>query len=236
MDKRIKLSIVPVLLFLLILWLIEIIEFTTGFNIGFLGINPRQADGLAGIFFSPLLHSGFRHLIANSSALLVLGWFLFYFYKDIAWSIFSLTWIISGLITWLIGRSGIHIGASSLIYALAFFLFFSGIFRRNQKLWAVSFITIFIYGSMFWNMLPISELITPGTSWEGHLSGAIAGMCCSLIFIRKGPLPDKGIEDIVDETDADNEVPENQPYIMIKEYIPDQQQKSGIRNDSISEP
>ena len=41
---------------------------------------------------------------------------------------------------------------------------------------------------------------------------------------------------MVDETDADNEVPENQPYIMIKEYIPDQQQKSGIRNDSISEP
>ena len=59
---------------------------------------------------------------------------------------------------------------------------------------------------MFWNLLPISELITPGTSWEGHLSGAISGLICACVFIRKGPLPDRGIEDMIDDEESEIEL------------------------------
>ena len=52
---------------------------------------------------------------------------------------------------------------------------------------AVSMMVVFLYGSIVWGMFPIAELIDPAISWEGHLSGAISGFMCALIFRKKGP-------------------------------------------------
>ena len=57
---------------------------------------------------------------------------------------------------------------------------------------------------MFWNILPISELIRPETSWEGHLAGAITGFVCAVIYRKKGPAPDKDIDDMDDDDNDDN--------------------------------
>jgi len=81
------------------------------------------------------------------------------------------------------GRESIHIGASGLVYGLAFFLAFSGFFRKDRALGIIAFIVVFLYGSMVWGMLPQNGNI----SWEGHLFGAISGISLAWYF-RKHPV------------------------------------------------
>lgn len=90
-----------------------------------------------------------------------------------------------GAITFIIGKPGWHIGASGVIYGLAFFLFFSGLLRKYAPLIAISLLVTFLYGGLVWQMFPY---FTPAnTSWEGHLSGAIMGSLCAFAFIGYGP-------------------------------------------------
>ena len=81
----------------------------------------------------------------------------------------------TGLLTWCGARGGVHIGASALIYGLAFFLMLSGFIRRNKSLVIVSFLVIFLYGSLIWGLYP-KYAIENHISWEGHLAGFIMGI------------------------------------------------------------
>lgn len=150
-----------------------------------LGVYPLARKGVFGIFAHPLVHGSFRHLIANTLPFFFLTWCLFYFYRNIAPLIFFLIWIGCGILTFVIGKPGWHIGASGIIYGLAFFLFFSGILRKHIPLIAISLLITFIYGGMVWNMFPFFAKAT--TSWEGHLSGAIAGTLYAFVFQKYGP-------------------------------------------------
>ena len=197
-SKRIVYALVFPLLFILTLGIIFGLEWGLGANWHHLGAYPRKMEGLIGILTSPFIHSGLKHLFSNSVPLLVMGWCLFYFYRDLALKVFPLLWLSSGFFTWILGRDSWHIGASGLVYALAFFLFFSGIFRKYIPLMAVSLIIVFLYGSTVWNMFPIAELVDPNVSWEGHLAGAISGLCIAFIFRKEGPQPEN-------EENEDNE-------------------------------
>ena len=86
--------------------------------------------------------------------------------------------IFTGMVTWFIGRPSYHIGASGIIYFLASFIFFKGIFTKYYRLVAVSLLVVFLYGSMLWYIFPIEEKI----SWEGHLSGLVVGLTFSLLY------------------------------------------------------
>lgn len=173
------------LFFIFIMYMIKILEVGMDWDFAKLGIYPLSRKGVFGIFAHPLIHGSFNHLFANTLPFFFLGWCLFYFYKDIAPSIFLLLWLLSGIFTFVIGKPGWHIGASGVIYALAFFLFFSGILRKHIPLIAISLLVTFLYGGLFWNMFPF--FAKPTTSWEGHLSGAISGTICAYIFRSYGP-------------------------------------------------
>ena len=64
-------------------------------------------------------------------------------------------------------------------------LFFSGILRKHVPLIAISLLITFLYGGLVWNMFP--QFAKATTSWEGHLSGAIAGTLCAIGFMEYGP-------------------------------------------------
>ena len=145
---------------------------------------------------------------------MLLSGFLYYFYNQIATKVLVISYLFSGLILWLIGRESWHIGASGLIYALAFFLFFSGIIRKHIPLIAISFIVAFVYGSMIWHIFPWQ--VQDPISWEGHLGGGIIGTVLSIWFRNAGPQRpeknwDEGDEDTdepldyLDETEIENE-------------------------------
>lgn len=173
--------------FVFSIWFIYWIEIKFGFNFNKFGIFPRTLSGLKGIFFSPFIHSDTNHLFNNSVPLFVLSASVFYFYKDVAAKIYTYGLILTGILTWLIARKSFHIGASGIVYLLFSFVFFSGIIRKHYRLVALSFIIIFLYGSMIWYVLPIKE----GVSWEGHLSGLIIGFILSMIYRKKGIIKEK---------------------------------------------
>ncbi len=171
------------LYFVLILWVVKWAEYKFGFNLALYGIKPLTVSGLKGILFSPIIHADTVHLFNNSIPLFILTMALFYFYKPIAWRVVLISWIFSGFFTWLIGRNSYHIGASGIIYALASFLFFSGLIRKHPKLMAISLIVTFLYGSMIWGIFPNEARI----SWEGHLSGGMIGLILAVFFRKIGP-------------------------------------------------
>lgn len=204
-----KYALVFPFLFLLLLWLVKILEEAHGWNLYEWGVYPLERRGIAGIFTQIFIHSDYSHLLANTLPLLILGWLIFYFYGSIAPQVSLSLWLCTGVLTWLMGRPGWHIGASGLIYGLAFFLFFSGIIRHNTRLMAVSFIVAFLYGSIVWNMLPIAELYKVSTSWEGHLAGALSGTFLAFLYRRHGPQ-----RDVIEDEDFpdDEEEDENESY------------------------
>lgn len=210
-KKRVRLAMIPSLLFVALVWLAFIIDHSAifGSRMSTLGIFPGVLKGLLGIFFSPFLHSSFSHLWSNTLPLLIQIWLLFYFYRNIAFPAFIYLWLLSGVFTWILGRSSYHIGASGLVFALLFYLFFSGILRRYTPLIAVSLVVAFIYGSTIWSMLPIAELVDVSISWEGHLSGAISGLIIAVVFRKQGPQRPAKIwieDDEEDDVDEESEV------------------------------
>lgn len=183
--RRIFLSMSIPLFILFVLYTIKILEVGMDWDFTHLGIYPRAKKGFFGVFAHPLVHGSFKHLFANSLPLFFLSWILCYFYKDVGTYILFFVWIIGGLITFAIGKPGWHVGASGLIYGLAFFLFFSGILRKSIPLIAVSLLVTFLYGGLIWDMLPFFARDT--VSWEGHLGGGIAGTAAAFIFRNQGP-------------------------------------------------
>lgn len=170
--------VVPFLI-VLSLWILFWVDIRFHLNLVQFGILPRTLFGLTGIICAPFLHGNLEHLYNNSIPLLILLAALRYFYHDLFFRTVVNGILFSGLITWIIGRDSIHIGASSLIYVLASFIFFKGIITKYYRLIALSLVVVLIYGSMIWYIFPN---VKEGISWEGHLSGLLTGFVFALIY------------------------------------------------------
>lgn len=168
------------------------------------GIIPGELRYVYGILLSPVLHGSWSHIFSNTLPLFLLLSLLIYSYRGIAFFVFASCWLLTGILTWFTGEAGTnHIGASGIIYAMASFLFFSGLLRWEKGLLFISATVIFLYGSMIWGILPLE----PGISWEGHLSGAVTGTALAFFFRKKGPVPmkEKNLDDeehVLDEYSA----------------------------------
>ena len=166
-------------LFVLFLWMIYWIQIRFDFDFYEYGIYPRDFSGLRGILFSPFIHENLGHLYNNSIPLFVLLAALQFFYPKQSFAVIVYGILFSGLITWIIGRSNYHIGASGLIYVLVTFIFFKGIQTKYYRLVALSFAVVLLYGGMIWYVFPD---VDASISWEGHLAGFITGFGLTLFY------------------------------------------------------
>jgi len=193
--------------FVLLLWIIQFIQWSAGKEFATFGVLPRTLSGLTGILTAPLVHADFSHLISNSFSLFLLLFGILYFYRTSAVKVFIIIYIVDGLMVWLFARSSYHIGASGLVYGFAAFLFFSGLFRKDKSSMALSLLVVFLYGGMVWGVLPVK----PEISFESHLFGALTGIVCSYIFRKNDPphTYDWENEDYEDEDYDDGKEPED---------------------------
>lgn len=179
-----------ILTFVALLYLIELIDQLTRHAMDVNGIRPLDTDGLRGIIFAPLLHANWQHLMANTMPLLVLGFLMTLAgLSRFVWAT-AIVWILGGLGTWLIGNVGSscgptdHIGASGLIFGWLTFLLVFGLFVG--KIWdiVIGLVVLFAYGGVLLGAMPVLGQCG-GVSWQGHLSGAIAGVFAA--YLLSGP-------------------------------------------------
>jgi membrane associated rhomboid family serine protease len=188
------------LLFPVVLWVVHLLSLLFNEDLSKLGLLPRNLVGLLGIFTSPLIHADFSHLISNTIPLIILGWIIFSFYPKVSYILFLFIYFVTGMLVWIFARQVFHIGASGVVYGFVSFLFFSGIFRRDNKSISLALVITFLYGGLVWGMIPGWK----GISWESHLFGAIAGLVAAYLFRKIDP-PSKKYdwEDEPDDFDVD---------------------------------
>mgnify|MGYP003607454821 FL=1 len=157
------LAIIAPLLMLSAMWIGFLLQ-----NLGLIencdgSLIPLVPEGLKGVIFSPLLHGNLEHIAGNSIPIAVLFFLLYQFYPKLANNVLFWGWICTGLIVWLLppmnffGQEPVYsciIGASGIVYMLAFFIFFSGIFRKNKTLLTVALVVALYYGSLIWGIFP----------------------------------------------------------------------------------
>jgi membrane associated rhomboid family serine protease len=184
-------AVLAVALFIGALWVIELADNAFHLHLAHFGIYPREPAGLRGVLFAPLIHGSWGHLISNSISLAVLGVALLYGYPRSRGYVLLLIYLGSGMGVWLFARSSFHFGSSGLTHGMMFFVFTSGILRRDKLSIALAMIVFFLYGGMIWSIFPNE----PGVSYESHFFGALMGLTAAFLFRGLDPvLPVKSYE------------------------------------------
>jgi membrane associated rhomboid family serine protease len=186
-KQQLRAAAVPGFLVLVLMWMVYWADFLFISDFQRYGLQAQTVLGLRGILLMPWIHAhnDIKHILNNSLPTFLLLTLLFQSYKEIAWRVFIYAWLLTGALLWLIGgtNGAIHIGMSGVIYALAAFLFTSGVLRKYLPLQALSLFIVFLYGSMIWGIFPTQ----PRVSWQGHLSGLIIGVFLAFIYRKQGP-------------------------------------------------
>src|SRR5690606_40144995 len=118
--------------------------------------------------------------VSNTFPILILGTTMYFFYPRAADRIFFLSYIGTNILVWIFARPSIHIGASGVVYGIAFFLFFIGFFRKDFMSIVISLTMAALYGGIIYGIFPGEAYV----SWESHFFGALVGLGCSFYFRR----------------------------------------------------
>ena len=172
-STKIRQNLEIALIAVAILWIVHLLNIVIPIEFRFYGIRPRSLEGLRGIVFSPFLHGGFGHLIANTGALFVLLTASMSFYRKLTLRALLIIQVLGGGLVWLFGSgNSVHIGASGIIFGLIGFLMFIGFFRREWRALIISIAVVLFYGGALFSLLTWM----PGISWSGHFFGFLAGV------------------------------------------------------------
>ena len=185
MKTSLRQSLLITIAFVTLLWGIESLDRALDLQFHRLGVYPLDPVGLRGILFAPLIHGSWYHLLSNSFALLVLGTALLYGYPRAAKPVLAVIYICSGIGVWLFARHSYHFGASGLTHGMMFFIFTTGILRKDRLSVALSLIVFLLYGNMVWTIFPQE----PDISYESHFFGAVTGVLAAFLFRNRDPAP-----------------------------------------------
>jgi len=186
LARRAQAGLITVVGLVALMWAVFLLDAVLGnLLVRTLGIAPRRVDGLDGVIFAPLLHSGVEHLAGNTLPLLVLGFLAFLEGARRFVAAIGISWLASGVGTWLFG-GGLTIGASGVVFGLFTYLITRGFYNRDWKQILLAVALFVGYGSILWGVLPA---IGSNISWQAHLFGALGGIVAAFLLKRKRPAP-----------------------------------------------
>lgn len=167
------------LLLLGLIWCFFIANLLLPIELRNFGIRPRDLMGLVGIVFSPLLHSGWQHILANSLPLLVLASLLRLQGKKPFWQVTIFIVLLGGVLVWSLSGAGVVVGASGLIFGYWAFLLTHGFMTQSLKSILIAIVVLFLYGTLFFSLFSFA----PHVSWIAHAAGALAG-CLAAVYLK----------------------------------------------------
>lgn len=156
-----------------LLWIIHIVNWLTGYGFNSFGIYTRRLRGLPGIIFAPFLHGDFNHLFFNTIPLFVLSDLVLLEGQVVFYVVSSVIIVLSGLLVWLFGKRGIHIGASSLIMGYFGYLLSKAYFHVTGTTIILAGICLYYFGGLILSIFPGAK---KNVSWEGHIFGLLSGI------------------------------------------------------------
>lgn len=171
------------LVLLALMWVVRIADqiLPGSWNAEF-GLQSWSLSGLSGIVLSPLLHSGWPHLLSNTLPFLVLGLLVALDGPRRFWIVTGITALVGGLGTWAVNSPGtITVGSSGLVFGYLGYLLTRAFVARSLGhgiLYAMIGIGVgLIYGGMV-----LSGIFgaPAGVSWQAHLFGAIGGAVAAI--------------------------------------------------------
>lgn len=165
--------------FIVILLIIQLINWILRYHLNILGIWPRKAFGWIGIPFSPFLHGSWGHVILNSVPLFIFSNLILLQGLKIYVTVSIIIILLGGLLIWAFARSGIHVGASALIMGYLGYIAIGVYYHPTPLSFIVGIVSIFYFSSMFTNLLPAQD---KRVSWEGHVFGFIAGIAAAYLL------------------------------------------------------
>jgi membrane associated rhomboid family serine protease len=167
--------------FLIAIWLVYVVDAIIPYALNQWGLDPRTVSGLPGIVLMPFLHQGFGHVFGNTLSLAILLVLLLGSRRQ-HWTIVVAIVVINGVLLWLLGRSGNHVGASGLVFGLIAYLIVAGILEKKPVSIGIALLVGFFFGGTL--ISGIIPRVSSEVSWDGHLSGAVAGAATAYLMLK----------------------------------------------------
>ena len=178
-----------------LMWVIEGINTLDSNRLDSDGIYARSVGHLWGILTAPFIHVSWQHLIANTIPFAFMGLIIAVQGARRLITVTAIVIVIGGIGTWLIspassaGRPLVTVGASGVVFGYATYLFARGFFNRS----VLELLTGLIVGVVWGSALVSSVVPHSGISWQGHVSGAVAGVAAAYV-LRRDRTPKSGSE------------------------------------------
>jgi membrane associated rhomboid family serine protease len=170
----------------LLMWIVETINTLDSNRLDHDGIYARNVSHLWGILTAPFIHASFQHLISNTIPFVFMGLIIALRGAVRLALVTAIVIVLGGIGTWLISPGGVAtIGASGVVFGYATYLLARGFFNRSP----LELLTGAIVGLVWGGALLASIAPHPGISWQGHLSGGIAGVVAAWLLARERPEP-----------------------------------------------
>ena len=96
------------------------------------------------------------------------------------------TIVVGGALTWLLGGSGIHIGASGVVFGYFGAILGAAVFERRVRALAAALLALGFYSSLIAGIVPQDAI-----SWEGHLFGLLAGVLAAKVLAEPRVAPEE---------------------------------------------
>ena len=183
-SGQVKATIASVALLLALMWVVGMINALLDYRLNEYGVVPRTVDGLVGIPLMPFLHGNFDHLVVNTLPAIVLGGLSAIHGSKKFLAATAFITLVGGGALWVVGRNAVHIGASGLIFGYFGYLIARAWYTRSLVAVLIAVVVAVVYGGILFGVLPFFQ---EGVSWEGHLTGLIAGALAARVMWKENP-------------------------------------------------